>query len=190
MLTGKSSARPCPARRERGFSLVELGVVLAVAVVLATLAAPSLADLQAGSRVRATASQFMAEVNLARSLAIMQRRRTVLCPSADGSSCLPDGHWHRGWILFEDVDADREHDPGERLHRVTGAQPGVSLVTSVMRRRLTFQPTGLSPGANGTYTVCAERGGVPPRAVIVANHGRARMSQVSPDGSPLLCRQP
>lgn len=174
-------------RRDRGMTLTELLVVIALIVLLTGVAVPGLGDLLARNRVKATAGRFMTHVNLARTESIMRSQRVVLCPSSDGTTCLPDGHWHRGWLVFVDQDGDREHAAHEQLLQVTGAADQVRLVTSRMRRRLVMYPTGLSPASNGTYTVCSLQSETAPLAVIVANTGRARMSRVRPDGSPLTC---
>ncbi len=174
-------------RLDHGLTLVEFLVVLALIALLTGVAMPGLGDLLARSRVKSTAGSFMTHVNLARTQAIMRSQRVVLCPSSDGTNCLPDGHWHRGWLVFIDQDGDREHGVHEPLLKVNGAAKQVRLVTSRMRRRLVMYPTGLSPASNGTYTVCSLHAETAPLAVIVANTGRARMSRVRPDGSALTC---
>ena len=93
----------------------------------------------------------------------------------------------RAWLVFVDRDGDREHAADEPVLQVTGPANAVRLVTSRMRRRLIFYPTGLSPGSNGTYTVCSLQRAAAPLAVIVSNTGRARLSRVRPDGTPLTC---
>ncbi len=174
-------------RRSRGLTLVELLIVLALVVLLTGLAVPGLGGLVATNRVKATASRFMTHVNLARTESIMRGQRVVLCPSSDGDTCLADGHWHLGWLVFVDRDADREHGTSEPVLQATGEAAAVSLITSRMRRRLVLYPTGLSPASNGTYTVCSRQPGGAPLAVIVSNSGRARLSRVRPDGTPLRC---
>jgi type IV fimbrial biogenesis protein FimT len=178
---------PAGKRLVEGVTLVELLVVLAILVVVAGVALPDLGQLVASGRVKTTATRFMSHVNLARTKSIMSGKRVVLCPSADGGTCLPDGFWHLGWLVFVDRDGDREHAADEPLLQVVNASKSVSLVTSRMRRRLVLYPSGLSPASNGTYTVCADDADAAPLAVIVSNTGRARMSRVRPDGSPLTC---
>lgn len=178
---------PAGKRSTRGLTLLELLIVLTLVALLTGVAAPGLHGLIAGNQVRTTAGRFMTHVNLARTESIMRSQRVVLCPSADGSECLAEGHWHRGWLVFVDVDGDREHGADEPVLHRSGAAPDVALVTSVMRRRLVLYPTGLSPGSNGTYTICSETAQAPPLAVIVANTGRARLSRERPDGTPLHC---
>ncbi len=171
----------------QGLTLVELLVALALVALLVGLGVPGLGDLIASSRVKATATRFMGHVNMARTEAIVRGQRVVLCPSRDGAGCLADGLWHAGWLMFVDRDGDREHAVDEPLLQAAGPATAVRLVTSRMRRRLVFQPTGLSPASNGTYTVCSLRPATAPLAVIVSNTGRARLSRVRPDGTPLAC---
>ena len=178
---------PARTRVAKGMTLVELLIVLAILILVAGLSLPDLHAMAAGSRVKATATRFMTHVNLARITAIMRARRVVLCPSADGSRCLPDGYWHLGWLVFIDLDSDREHTANEPLLEVGGAAEAITLVTSRMRRRMVFYPTGMSPGSNGTFVTCSTSEGAAPLAVIVSNSGRARLSRRRPDGSPLSC---
>jgi len=174
-------------RYAHGLTLVELLIVLALIALLAGVAVPSLGSMLANSRVKTMASRFMTHVNLARTESIMRGQRVVLCPSTDGASCLPDGYWHLGWLVFVDRDGNREHGVTEPLLQISGAAKAINLVTSRMRRRLVLYPTGLSPASNGTYTACSQHGDAAPLAVIVSNTGRARLSRVRPDGSPLQC---
>lgn len=175
---------------QAGITLAELLAVLAILAILAGVAVPGMAQLLADRRVDAAASRFHAHVSRARSEAIFRGRRVVACPTDDGAQCLADGIWQGGWMLFVDLDADREHRPGEPLLARSGAIGGVRMETSRMRRRIVYYPNGLARGSNGTYTFCGVGRQARPQAVIISNTGRARRSRVRPDGSPLECDVP
>lgn len=80
--------------RDSGFTLVELMVTLAIAVVLASIAAPSFQSMLASQRVQAATSDLLAHLMLARSEAIKQNRSiTLLSPGGEDA-------WHGGWQIF------------------------------------------------------------------------------------------
>lgn len=175
---------------QAGVTLAELLAVMAILGILAGVAVPGMAQLLADRRVDAATARFHAHISRARSEAIFRGRRVVACPTADGSHCLSDGIWHDGWMLFVDLDADREHHSGEPVLARSGSLGGVRMETSRMRRRIVYYPNGLARGSNGTYTFCGDGRKARPLAVIISNTGRARRSRVRPDGSPLECDVP
>ena len=61
----------------RGFTLVELMVILAIAGVLATLAAPTLSSYARAAALQAAARQLATSINLGRQIAIS--RNTTVC---------------------------------------------------------------------------------------------------------------
>lgn len=67
-----------------GFTLVELMVTLAVAVILAMLAAPSFGAMFAVLRVQGTAGELAADLQFARSEAVRRRASVELSSDGDG----------------------------------------------------------------------------------------------------------
>ena len=112
--------------RQRGFTLIELMVVVAVAAVILGLAVPSFAEFIARSRVISATNDLMAFVNYGRSEAIKRGQRVVICKSDDGASC--GGTWGDGAILFVDADSDSSADSGEAvLRKLEGISDRVTL---------------------------------------------------------------
>lgn len=60
-------------RRHRGFTLVELLIVLAVTAILATLAAPSFTDQFARRRIEGVATEMSTDLHFARTQAVANR---------------------------------------------------------------------------------------------------------------------
>ena len=80
--------------RQRGFSLLELMVTVAVLAIVAGVAAPSFRSMQMRSRLTAAANELNAVLQTARMEAVKSNGRVELCPSSNGSSC--DGNdWKR-----------------------------------------------------------------------------------------------
>ena len=79
------------AAGSRGFTLVELIVVLAVMSMLLAMAAPALRPLMTAQRVRAAVFDFRADLVLARSEAVKRNARVQVMPDAAG--------WTQGWSI-------------------------------------------------------------------------------------------
>ena len=91
---------------QRGFTLLELMVTLAVAAVLAALAAPSFQSAIATSRLKAQANDIVGAIAMARSEAIRRGTRVTICKSGNQTSCATTGNWEQGWISFIDTTRD------------------------------------------------------------------------------------
>lgn len=83
--------------RTRGFSLIELMVVLAIAAILSAMAAPSFRGLIANTRIQSVASDLQAGLLLARSEAV-KRNATVQVVAEEGG-------WVHGWSV-QDADGN------------------------------------------------------------------------------------
>ena len=77
----------CSARRQRGVTLVEAGVVLAVTVILATTAAPGLQGLIDARRLDGAATLLATDIQLARTETVARNQplRLSFYPSPAGS---------------------------------------------------------------------------------------------------------
>lgn len=174
--------------RPRGFTLIEVLVTMTIAAILGTTAVPAFHSMLQRNKIASEINTFVTHLNYARSEAIMQSTRVVMCRSRDGKTCQRTNGWHEGWITFADKNANRERDDDEVVLRVVAdyKDNGV-LITSGRRRRVVFQTTGFTPGTNATYTFCDPDYPEFAKAIILSNSGRARLSLVKPNGKPLDC---
>ena len=172
----------------RGLTLIELLVALAVLAALLAVAVPGLGAFIADGRVAGAVNGLVGSLALARTEAVRRGRKVVLCPSGDGLACDPPGayRWDTGWLVFADLDGDRERDPAEPVLRRGGPIQGVRLESSPGRTRIVFRPLGTSGGSNASFTFCPEEA-APPRVVCLSNTGRARLSATRCDGTPVAC---
>lgn len=94
----------------RGFSLLELTIVLAIVAVLTAVALPDLRQMIRAQQLKAAANDLFGAISLARTQAIARGRRVQLAPGdAEGRD------WSRGWVVFIDDDGDRRPGDGEEV---------------------------------------------------------------------------
>ncbi len=181
--------------KQSGFTLPELMVTVAVAVILLGLAVPSFRDTIIRNRLATQANELVTALNLARSEAIKRGVRVTVCKTADPNaaspSCSSSADWQQGFIVF----VDNTHLPGNtkgviddadvRL-RVFGTLTGSTLTAdSNFARAVSYFPSGVSRGiksdgndglADGTFTLCNLGKG---RKIIINTTGRVRTEELT-----------
>jgi type IV fimbrial biogenesis protein FimT len=93
-----STAAASPWRRARGFSAIELIMVMAVVGILLAIAVPSFRSFVQNSRLSTQANTLVYALNLARTSAIQLDTTVEVCASADGLTC-NTANWANGWIV-------------------------------------------------------------------------------------------
>ena len=86
--------------RQRGFTLIEILVVITMVALLTALAAPSFNQAILSNKLTSYSNAFMASAQTARSEAIKRNVSVTLCRSADGATCAATGTWQQGWIVM------------------------------------------------------------------------------------------
>ncbi|RYD15040.1 MAG: prepilin-type N-terminal cleavage/methylation domain-containing protein [Lysobacteraceae bacterium] len=182
---GASTQRTCPmhaSRIPRGFTLVELLMVLAIVAVLSTLAAPAFGSFIGRTQARTARNVLETSLNQARIAAVNHGGHVVVCPSLDAEHCARTTTWHQGWILYVDLDHDRvraDHEPLLAVGQVHAS--GVAIVSSSGRVVLDYRPDGSAAGTNLTLTICDRRSGASGAStVVVSPSGRVRRGVATP----------
>lgn len=167
--------------RSRGFTLVEMLMVVAILAVLVSVAAPSYGKLFGRTQTGPARAALSTALNLARMTAAARRSTVVVCPSDDLRTCTRTTQWHHGWIVFADRDRDGTRSGDEELLSVQQALPaGAAVVSTTGRMRVTYSADGFSPGSNLTLTACSRTAGPDAAiALIVNNAGRVRSAPAS-----------
>lgn len=166
----------------RGFTLVELLVVLAVSSILLTIAIPGYAFLANTNRLAAVTNDLVSALQMARSEAIKRGMPVTVCKTGNATASAPTcditASWQHGWLVFVDAGTKGVIDSGDILlwtrERVSN---DVIITTSNFSRFVSYLPGGSSQGpnglANGALHVCVAGN---QRSIIINTIGRPRLS--------------
>lgn len=178
-------AAPAP-RRMRGFTLIELAIVVAIVGTMVSMAVPSLTRLSDSVRLTGASNSLLSSLRLARSEARKRGDRVLMCKSADGVACTTAGGWEQGWILFQDRNASGALDEGDTVIQVQQSLGGRLSITGnrPVASAIAYSPIGVSRAVSGamlagTITLC--RPSLEPvaaRQIVISSGGRPRVKRV------------
>ena len=164
---------------ESGFTLVELLVTLAVAMILLTFGVPGTRDFVMNARLSSYANEFVTGIQLTRGTAIKQQRNAQICVSTTWNSnpptCTGGTDWSNGWVVWVDQNRDGVLASAEVL-RVMEPMNGNSLFTSTGNTAFTYDSTGMV-NAGDTLTLCDNRDDELGRTITITPAGRVNLSR-------------
>jgi type IV fimbrial biogenesis protein FimT len=174
-------------RHSRGFTLIELMVVLTIAAILLGLAVPSFTRLIQSTTISSNVNTFLADVRFARSESIRLGGGVVMCrsssPEAANANCGTGSSagWESGWIIFQDLDNSLTRVSTEPLLRAQGPITSIdSIAESGASTKFAFTATGrlrnLSSGATTLQFGGGNYANDIQRVVCVNLSGRARIA--------------
>lgn len=168
---------PCrPATAQRGLTLIEILITLAVMAVLFGLAVPSYSALMQRLASQAAARELFSALTLARAQALSTRQAVIVCPGQ--GACNGAGRWEAGYVIGIDANRNDRLDPDERRIWQSGAASRVTILSNSGRPQIRYLPTGRASGSNATFRVCP-RLPVPgaTHTLVINNAGRVRWGQ-------------
>jgi type IV fimbrial biogenesis protein FimT len=150
-------------KTQRGFTLVEMMVVIGIVAILMSIGVPSYKYISNSYRMAGEINGLLGDAQFARSEAIKEGQQVILCTSTDGQTCAGVTTWQVGWIVCVDLNANNTCDAGE----------------PVLRTQKVFVNTDtlLSDLASGTKTIIFNREGFavgfPAQAILTLHDATA-----------------
>jgi type IV fimbrial biogenesis protein FimT len=164
--------------KHQGFTLFELLITLLIMALILGLALPEFSRQFQKSRTQTASHALIQAIGTARSLAVMQNKRTML---------IANEKWHKGWKLFVDLDNDGNADSNEPIIHEFGALEGIKISgNSSVKKYISFIATGEGRKAGranggafitGTLTICPEKPGEGYKLVL-SRGGRLRSEAI------------
>jgi len=161
--------------RNKGFTLIELMITIAIASILIAIATPSFSRMVISNSVSADQDAIFRLILTARSEAIKRGEKVSLCKSINLTACDTSATWTNGLIVFSDTDADGVIDSGDEILKINEALDlSISVVFSG-GNYLSFNSLGQSDNNTGTFTFNHSSGDAEyTRTITISATGRAR----------------
>lgn len=182
----------------KGFTLLELMVVVAIAGILLAIGVPAMGNFVRNSRITSAANDVLAGLHFTRSEAVKRRQPVTLCTSDNALTAAPTcaaSPFLTGWIAFIDLNQSGQVDAGEQV--LMQHEPMVAAITaraSADPFQVTYLPNGFSANPNPAGLVlCDDRGNVATagelssaRGILIAVTGRAGVTRSMDEIEDLL----
>lgn len=141
----------------RGFSLIELMIAIAVMAIMAAVGIPAYQTMVLNNRIATTTNNMLGLLQMARSEAITQRRTITVCPSSNMTSCDAGAAWHGGIIMLEGANL---------LRTLPAAAQGVEILSA--STQVSYMSTGRLNGGDPAFSIEDDRGvGAASRVVCI-----------------------
>jgi type IV fimbrial biogenesis protein FimT len=159
-----------------GITMIELLIVLAIAIILATLTAPSFAGFINNTRLSSATSQLASDLNRARSEAIKRNSWVLVCVrNSAGTDCGTSTNWQNGWLVCQDI------EPNGSCDAATAQNPNPIVIRQALNANLTltgstasvrFNPSGTQgTGGAATFTLSGIWAGAQTKVANIAATG-------------------
>ncbi|WP_404299870.1 GspH/FimT family pseudopilin [Alicycliphilus denitrificans] len=177
--------RVCPiGASQRGFTAIELMVVIAIVAVLASLAAPSFTSTIERWRVRQAAEELQSSIYYARSEAIKRGGNVTMRKHPQGTDgCQEAGttqEWGCGWFIFVDSNNDGTRQTSEELLQTIPPPNRLNIMRKPTGNFLRFDRYGMTGGNMLSFTLSPAGPGVTSpatRTLCMSSGGRIRIRE-------------
>ncbi len=160
-------------KRARGFTLIELIIVLVIGGILVSIAVPNLSVFLKNSARTTRINELVTAFNYARSEAVKRNTDIRVCSSTDASTCSGSTSFSSGWLV-------QQVAPSSVLRVFEQDLGGTTTIIGSVSS-FTYQGNGFPASGSGsaTFTHCDDRGAKAARAVIISSTGHPRISRDS-----------
>lgn len=174
---------------QRGFTLFELMITLAVAGTIAAFTVPNMRDFMRNNRLSSAANDMLRSVQVARSEAVKRQAVVAVCASSNPSAAEPtcSNGVMTGWIVFQDTNVNWLRETTEAV-LIRQSAPASITVSNNSTGKVSYSTTGFATSTAGQtpisrIVICDSRGNRTvgansvARALVIENTGRARITR-------------
>lgn len=154
--------------KQRGFTLLELMLAIALGVILLAIGIPALSDLLKENTANYESERLMKHLRFARNEAISEQQTVSACLINNANQCVSSNSAQL--LVFADTNNNSQLDNGETELARTPTFSSSAAITST-RTRVLFAPDGTSLGTNMTIKVCVSQ--EPEIDLVIAVSGRS-----------------
>ncbi len=136
----------CTQASQKGFTIVEIMIAIAIVTILTAVALPSLTQIFARNDLAGITNELIASINQARSEAVTRSTTVVICPSSGGAGC-DAGDWESGWLIFIDNNNNGAFNIGDQPLSVGNGATTTAISIDGFNNGLRFNATGILTNA-------------------------------------------
>lgn len=175
---------------QRGVTLVELMVVVAITAILAAVAVPQFSHLVGSRAIDAQVSAIQSSMRVARSEALKRNIPVSICPTSAPDATAPVCSassatlgWATGWIIFTDLGVRGTIDGSDTVIRVQSGFPGSGGMMPAFAAgttAITYQANGIAIGNAGNFTLknkSSPTDSSTQRYICISAQGSSRLSK-------------
>ncbi|HET8700843.1 MAG TPA: GspH/FimT family pseudopilin [Nitrococcus sp.] len=168
-------------KHSKGFTLIELMITLAVAVILVVAAVPSYRSVVQENRAASQTNALLRALSYARSEAVKHAEVVTICQSSNQSSCGGSTSWQGGWIVFSDDNGNGSLDSSTDilLQVGNGLSGGSTLTAGVKFIRYTASGAVVDTDITQFTLTPASCQGQMRRLIMVTGSGQAIMQKTT-----------
>jgi len=168
--------------KQKGVTLIELMITLAVAAVLTVVALPDLTAMIQNNRIASQANDLIGAMNLARSEAIKRGVQANVC-AANTTQTACGNNWSNGWLVYVDQTSTGAITTLGSLQNtdiILKARPQLRSGNTLRSTdlQISYLSSGFSDAAQA-FSLCDERGNDFGRVISITNTGRAATARTT-----------
>lgn len=161
------------SRFERGMTLLEMLITLAISAILLTVVAPSVQQIVASNKTVSEINELSSVLRFARFTAIEQSSNVVVCPTSDFAEC--STNWNQAKIAFIDDNGNGDRDTNEDILSSATAIQSANSMTGPSASIVFFENGGAN--ASVSVQVCpSDDDTKQAKALNITLQGRVRVS--------------
>ncbi len=158
-------------QEQRGFTLIEVLVVVAIASILVSMAVPSFNTAIQNSRMKSESNGLLGAIAYTRTEAI-RRGNNVHFSRRNGTN------WNGGFVAWIDTNNNNTWNTGEEIRLWEPLHSSMSLSSGNGRTQFIFKASGMVDN-DDELTLCDNRSGESGRELTLLISGLASLSEVT-----------